>query len=140
MFILSCTTIYSFVKNFFLNIYISVNMVFKYSYLFFFWLRNIPSIKYLRNWMNGGRVIQICTGAKRGKRVSCLMYIYTITVCLFTFFAYGDLFYFLKPYLHSKRGCLPEMDQFLRSWNKLFFTLNYFSKRKLAKALLILIE
>ena len=35
--------------------------------LFVFWLRNRPSIKYVRNWRNGGGSSKMCTGANRGE-------------------------------------------------------------------------
>ena len=62
MFISSYTTIYFFVKNFFSNVYISVNTIFKRFYLFFGWEIDHP-IKYIRNWGNGWGSSKRCTGA-----------------------------------------------------------------------------
>ena len=57
MFISSYTTIYIFAKNFLFEFsYFSEYYVRKF--LFVFWLRNRPSIKYLRNWGNRGGIIQ----------------------------------------------------------------------------------
>ena len=57
MFISSCATIYFFVKNFFFEcLYFS-----EYDtrmFLYAFWLRNRPSINYVRYWGNGGGVMQ----------------------------------------------------------------------------------
>ena len=61
----------------FSNVYISVNMIFECCY--FFWLRNRPPIKYVRNWRNGGGSPKICTGAYREKGVSHLMCTYALT-------------------------------------------------------------
>ena len=52
MFISYYAIIYFFVKNFFSNVYISVNTIFECSYLCF-WLRNRSSIKCVLNWRNG---------------------------------------------------------------------------------------
>ena len=64
MFISSCTTIYFFVKIY----YISVNAIYECSYLFFFWLRNRPSIKNLRSWGTEGVMQNVyrCTHGERG--------------------------------------------------------------------------
>ena len=57
IFISSYTTIYFFVKNIFLEcLYFSKCDI--RIFLLVFWLRNWPSIKYVRNWWNGGRVKQ----------------------------------------------------------------------------------
>ena len=54
-------------KNlFFSNVYISVNTIL-WMLLFVHWLRNRPSIKYLRNWGNGGRIIQIAYTCVQGE-------------------------------------------------------------------------
>ena len=64
MFILSYTTIYFFVKNFLFDFsYFSEYYVPKF--LFVFWLRNRPSIKYLRNWGNRGGSSRTCTDKYR---------------------------------------------------------------------------
>ena len=83
----------------FSNVYISVNMIFECCY--FFWLRNRPPIKYVRNWRNGGGSPKICTGAYRGRGVSHLMGTYALTD------NYSFHVFFLKvsrPYLHQKGG------------------------------------
>ena len=36
-------------------------------FLFAFWLRNRPSIKYVHNWGNGEGSCKLCTGAYWGK-------------------------------------------------------------------------
>ena len=69
MFISSCTTIYFFAKNFFfLNIYISVNTIFRCSYLLFGWeIGHLLST----NATGGmeGESSKMCTGAYRGRRL-----------------------------------------------------------------------
>ena len=45
-------------------------------FLFAFWLRNMPSIKHVRNWGNGGRVIQIAYRG-RGLEKSVIRYVPT---------------------------------------------------------------
>ena len=59
-------------------------------FLFVFWLRGRPSIKYLSNWGNEGGSSKMCPGAYRGKEVSRLMCTYTLTLM---FLSYGVLFY-----------------------------------------------
>ena len=56
-----------FVKMFFRMFYFSEYGI--GMFLFVFWLRNRPSIKYVHNWENGGRSLKICTGTykKRGR-------------------------------------------------------------------------
>ena len=64
MFISSYTTIYFFVKNFFFEcLYFSEYDI--RMFLFVFWLRNRPFIKYVRNLGNGEghpKCVQVCTG------------------------------------------------------------------------------
>ena len=92
MFISSYTTIYFFVKIFFFEcLYFSEYDI--RMFLFAFWLRNRPSIKYVRNWGNGGGSSKICTGAYRGRGVSCLTCTYALSLFLFMFLSYGVLFY-----------------------------------------------
>ena len=78
LFISSYTTIYFIVKNFFSNFYISVNTIFKCSYLFF-WMRNRPSIQYVCNWDNGGGSSKMRTGVYLGRGVenSVIRYVRT---------------------------------------------------------------
>ena len=74
MFIWFYTTIYFFVKKFmFLNNYISVNTKFECLYMFF-WLRNGPSIKYVRYWWGNGESSKMRTAVYRGSEchASCL--------------------------------------------------------------------
>ena len=56
-----------FVKMFFRMFYFSEYGI--GMFLFVFWLRNRPSIKYVHNWGTGGRSLKICTGTykKRGR-------------------------------------------------------------------------
>ena len=66
MFILSCTNIYLFVKN------ISFEYLYSSEYhirmfLFVFCLRNRSSIKYVRNWGNGGGSFKMFLGATGGE-------------------------------------------------------------------------
>ena len=42
-------------------------------FLFVFWLRNTPSIKYTRSWGNGGGSSKMCTGAYRTRGVEKLV-------------------------------------------------------------------
>ena len=80
MFISSYTTIVYFILHYYLffrkeflsNVYISVNTIFK-CYLSFC-LRNKPSIKYVRNWGNGGGSSKMWIGAYKGRGVSRLMW------------------------------------------------------------------
>ena len=67
LFILSCTTIYFFIKNFFFNcLYFSQYDI--RMFLFVFWLRNTLSIKYVHNLGNEGcRSSKMCTSANRGR-------------------------------------------------------------------------
>ena len=53
MFISSYTTICFFVKNFFLNVYISVKTIFECSYMFFGWEIGHPLSTYATRGMNG---------------------------------------------------------------------------------------
>ena len=81
MFVSSFTTIYFFVKNFFLEcLYSSEYDI--WMFLLAFWLGNRSSIKYLRNWRNGGGVIQNeyrCVQGKRGIKPHVYVSNYTIS-------------------------------------------------------------
>ena len=91
MFVLSYTIIYFFVKNFLFRMFIFQRI--KYSnFLFVFWLRNRPSIKYVRNKGIGGGSSKMCTGAYRGRGVSRLMCKYALTLSPFMFLPYTVLF------------------------------------------------
>ena len=71
IFMSSYTTIYFFVNNFFpMFIYQWI----QYSdVLICFWLRNMPSIKYVRNWRNGCGSSKMCTGVHSGRGVKKLV-------------------------------------------------------------------
>ena len=73
MFISYYTIIYFFVKNFFFEcLYFSEYDI--RMFLFVFWLRNRPSIKYVRNQGNGGahsKCVQVRTGGE-GYHASCV--------------------------------------------------------------------
>ena len=58
--------IWSYTTIFFSNVYISVNKIFECSY-FFFWLRNRPFIKDVRNWGMEAGSCKMYTGVYRGK-------------------------------------------------------------------------
>ena len=90
MFISSYTTIYFFVKNFFSNVYISVNTIFECSYLSFGWEIGHPLSMYVTRGMKWSKM---CTGAYRGRGVSRLMCTYALALSLFMFLSYGVLFY-----------------------------------------------
>ena len=80
----SYTIIYFFVKNFFLEVHISVNTIFECLYMFFL-LRKEPSIKYLRNWWRMG-VIQNAYSCVQGEgRVRLHVYVRTFTTSLHVF-------------------------------------------------------
>ena len=65
-------------ETYFSNVYILVNTIFKYSYLYFGWEIGHPLTTYA-NGGNEGEFIQMCTGAYRGRRVekSVIRFIYT---------------------------------------------------------------
>ena len=92
MFISSDTTIYFFVKNFFFECFYFSEYNIR-MFLFVFWLKNRPSIKYVRNKGNGGRSSKMCTGAYRRREVSRLMCTSALTLSIFMFLSYGVLFY-----------------------------------------------
>ena len=94
MFISYCTIIYVFVKIFFECLYFSEYDI--RMFLFVFWLKKRPSIKYVRNWGNGGGSSKMFTEACRGGGVSCFMCTYALTLSLFMFLSYGILLYFWK--------------------------------------------
>ena len=75
MFTSSYTTIYFFVKKFICsNVYISVNTIFECLYMLF-WLRKVPSIKYVRNWQlvkdGGSSKMRAAAYRGRGYHGSC---------------------------------------------------------------------
>ena len=80
-----------FVKNFFFEcLYFSEYDI--RMFLIVFWLRNGPSIKYVRNYGNGGGSSKMCAGAYRGRGVSRLKCTYALALYLFMFLSYGVLF------------------------------------------------
>ena len=106
MFILYYTIIYFFVKNFFFEcLYFSEYDI--RMFLFVFWLRNRPSIKYVRNQGNGEGSSKMFTDAYRGRGVSRFMCTYALTLSLFMFLSYGVLFYLQKFNLtFIQKGCV----------------------------------
>ena len=66
MFISYYTIIYFFVKNFFSNVYISVNTIFECSYLFFGWEIGHPLSTYATGGMERGSS-KMCADAYRGR-------------------------------------------------------------------------
>ena len=105
MFISYYTIIYFFVKNFFFEcLYFSEYDI--RMFLFVFWLRNRPSIKYVRNQGNGEGSSKMFTDAYRGRGVSRFMCTYALT-SLFMFLSYGVLFYLQKFNLtFIQKGCV----------------------------------
>ena len=90
MFISYYTIIYFFAKNFFLEcLYFSEYDI--RMFLFVFWLRNRPSIKYVRNQGNGEGSSKMFTDAYRGRGVSRFMCTYALTLSLFMFLSYRVL-------------------------------------------------
>ena len=73
MFISYYTNIYFFVKNFFLNVYISVNTIFECSYLSFGWEIGHSLGMYVTRGMEGShpKCLQMRTGGE-GYHVSCV--------------------------------------------------------------------
>ena len=80
-------------------------------FLFVFWLRNIPFIKYVRNTGNGGGFIQNVYRCGQGERsITPDMYVRTYNISFHAFVLWClVLFVEIYPYLHSKRVCLPEI-------------------------------
>ena len=65
LFILSCTTIYFFIKNFFSTVYISVNTILECSYLCFGWEIRYPLSTYTTRGIKGVghlKCVQVQTG------------------------------------------------------------------------------
>ena len=128
MFISSYPTIYYFVKNFFFEcLYFSEYDI--RMFLFVFWSS------------------KMCTGALRGRGVSRPMCTYAVTLSLFMFLLYGVLFYLQKFNLtFIQKECVCQKWLFFSNeinfcCNEIsFFTLNWFSESKLAKARSILIK
>ena len=88
MFISCYTIIYCFVKNFFSNVYISVNRMFKCSYLSFDWEIGHPLNMYITRGMEGVS-FKMFTDAHRGKGVSRFMCTNALTLSLFMFLSYS---------------------------------------------------
>ena len=140
MFISYYAIIYFFVKNFLFEcLYFSAYDI--RMYLFVFWLRNRPSIKYARNEVNGGEEGFMCTG------FMCkyaLHYLFSCFCLMVSCFICRNLT--LPSFKNSKKVCLSEMVIFSSKINfccdeiSFFFTLNCFSEPKLAKTVLILIK
>ena len=81
-----------FVKNSFFEILYFSEYVIR-MFLCVFWLRNMPSMQYVRNQGNGEVPSKMFTDAYRGRGVSRFMCTYTRTLPLFMFLSYGVLFY-----------------------------------------------
>ena len=95
MFISFHTTIYFFVKDFFSNVYISVNTLLECSNLFFGQEIGHPLSNYATGGMEG-EVIQNVYRCVQGERVSRLKCMYALTLSLFMFLFYDVLFYLQK--------------------------------------------
>ena len=125
MFISYYTIIYFFVKNFFSNVYISVNTIFECSYLSFGWEIGHPLSMYVTRGMEGAhpKCLQMRTGGA-GYHAS---FVRTHLHYLFSCFCLRVSCFICRYYLHLKKLCLSEIvtflqwDQFLLQWNKLFF-------------------
>ena len=91
MFTLSCLHYHLLflIKIFFSNVYISVNTIFEYSYLFFVWEVSHPSGTSATGGMKGGhpKCVEVRTGGE-GYHVLCVS-----TYSLFMLLSYGVLFY-----------------------------------------------
>ena len=84
MFISSYTVTYFFVNNFFSECLYFGEYVIR-MFLLVFWLRNKPSIKYVRNWRNRRghqKCVQVRTGGE-GYHASCVSTTYTVSVHVF---------------------------------------------------------
>ena len=146
MFISSYTTIYFFVTNFFFSECLYFSEYDIRMFLLVFWLRNRPSIKYVRN--QGMEGSKMCTGACRGRGVSRLMCMYAIKLSLFMFLSYVVLFYlqnfnliFIQKGSVCQKWLLFSNDiNFYCNETSSFLRLNCFSEPKLAKTLSILIK
>ena len=154
-FISSNTTIYFFVMNYFFFECLYFSEYDIWMLLFIFWLRNRPSIKYVRNWGNGGghpKCVQVRTGGEGYHTSYARTHLHALTHftllwCLGASTVLWCLVLFVEiwPYLHSKTVFLSECLFFSYEINfcchKInFFTLSCFSKSKLAKTLSILIK
>ena len=112
MFISYYTIIYFFVKkSFFKCLYFSEYNI--RMFLLAFWLRNSPSIKYVRNQGNVGESSKMFTDAYRGRGVSRFMCTYAFTLSLFMFLSYGVLFYLQKFNItFIQNGCVCKKQLF----------------------------
>ena len=91
MFISYYTIIYFFVKNFFSNVYISVNTIFECSYLSFGWEIGHPLSMYVTRGIEGfmQNVYRYVQGESG---ITLHVYVPTYTIS-FMFLSYGFLFY-----------------------------------------------
>ena len=140
MFASSYTTIYFFAKNFFSNIYISVNAIFECSYLSLGWKIGHPLSMYITKGMEGGHpeCVQVRTEGE-GYHASCIR-----THLHYPF----SCFFLMVSCLVScsiEKGCLCQKWLFFSNeinfcCNEIsfFLTLNSFSEPNLVKTLLIL--
>ena len=148
------TTIYFFVKKYFFFEFLYFSEYNIQMLLFVYWFRKRPSIKYVRNWENGGghpKCVQVRTVGE-GYHASCAG---TYTHLLFSqsydvlthALSCGVLFYLQKfnlIFIQKERFCQKllffsnEINFCCRKIS--FFTLSCFSESKLVKTLLILIK
>ena len=99
MFISYYTIIYFFVRKFFSNVYISVNTMFKCSYLSFDWEIGHPLSMYVTRRVEGGhpKCLQMCTG-ERGITLHVYVRTYTISFHVFVLWC-------LMATSHRFKGC-----------------------------------
>ena len=118
-------------------------------FLFVFWLRKRPSIKYVRNQGNGGGIIQNVYKCLHGERCITLhVYVRTYTRdSFFMFLSYGVFFICrnltlptLKKVMFVRSGCFFPMRSISVAMKQVFFILNCFCEPRLAKTVLILIK
>ena len=120
-------------------------------FLFVFWLRNRPPIKYLRNWGIGGgwgvghpKCLQVHTGGE-GYPASCvrtyLRYLFSC-FCLMVscFICRNSTSPSFKKGVFVRNGFFCPRKSISVVMNQVRFTLNWFSEPRLAKTLLILIK
>ena len=116
-------------------------------FLFVFWLRKKPSIKYLHNWGNGGghpKCAQVRTGGE-GYHASCVRrHLHNLFSCFFLmvscFICRNLTLPSFKKGLFVRNGYFSTMRSISAVMKQAFFTLNCFSEPKLAKTLLTLIK
>ena len=148
MFISSYTSIYFFVKNFFFffNVYISLNTIFECYYLYFGWEIGHPLSMYVTRGMEGDH--PKCAQVRKwgdGYHASCirkhLHYLFSCFCLMVSCFICRNLTLpSFKKGVFLKNGYFSPTRLISVVMKEAFFTLNCFSKPKLAKTLLILIK